>query len=61
MTIPVSVFASVTVPLVGRELAGQQLEQGRLARAVGADHADPVAALDAQREVADDRPLAIAL
>ena len=61
MTMPVSVLARVTVPLVGLELAGQQLEQGRLAGAVGADHADPVAALDAQGEVPDDRAFAVAL
>ena len=45
---------------VGRKLPGQQLEQRRFAGAVGADQADSVAALDAQREVANDRPLAIA-
>jgi hypothetical protein len=48
--------------LVGRQLAGQQLEQGRLARAVRPDDADPVAALDAQGEVRMmDAPLAEAL
>src|SRR3546814_15916296 len=44
--------------LVGRNLAGQQLEQGRLARAVGADDADAVAALDADGEIPDDRAVA---
>src|SRR3546814_10111679 len=44
--------------LVGRNLAGQQLEQGRLARAVGADDADAVAALDAEGEIPDDRAVA---
>ncbi len=43
---------------IGPELAGQELEQCRLARSVGADDADPVAALDAEREVADDRAIA---
>src|SRR6478735_4224207 len=38
---------------IGPDLAGQQLEQGRLARAVRADKADPVPPLDAQTEVAD--------
>ena len=52
---PCSVLARAIRAVVGRDLAGQQLEQGGLAGAVGADHADPVAALDAQREVADDR------
>ncbi len=54
-------LGALDLALVGLELAGQQLEQGRLARAVGADDADPVAALDAQGEVADDRALAEAL
>ena len=39
------------VAAVGREFAGEQLEQRRLARAVAADDADPVAPRDAQREV----------
>ena len=38
-------------------LAGQQLEQGRLARAVLADDADAVAPRHAQGEIGDDRPL----
>ena len=40
------------------QFAGQQLEQGRLARAVGSDQADPVTALDPQRKVLDDRAVA---
>ena len=47
--------------LVGLDFAGQQLEQGRLARAVRADDADAVAALDAEGEVLDDRAVAEAL
>ena len=39
---------------VGGELAGEQFQQRRLARPIRADDADPVAALDPQREVADD-------
>ena len=59
--IPCSVLARAIRAFVGLDLAGQQLEQGGLAGAVGADHADPVAALDAQGEVPDDGPLAEAL
>ena len=40
---------------VRRERAGEEIEQRRLAGAVRADDADAVAALDAEREVADDR------
>ena len=58
MTMPRSVLACVTVPSSGFNLAGQQLEQRGLAGAVGADQADPVAALDAQGEVLDDRAVA---
>jgi hypothetical protein len=43
------------------DLAGQQLEQCGLARAVGADHADAVAARDAEGEILQDRALAIIL
>jgi len=43
---------------VGRKLSSEQLEQGGLARAIGTDDPDPVAALDAQGEVADDRAIA---
>ena len=60
MTIPLSVFARVTVPLSGAISPVSRLEQSGLAGAVGADDSDPVAALDAQREVADDLPFAIA-
>ena len=38
--------------------ARQQLEQSRFARPIGADNADPVAALNTQREIPDDRPVA---
>ena len=51
-------LGAADTPRIGRDLAGQQAEQGGLAGAVGADHADPVAALDAQAEVLDQRPLA---
>src|SRR3546814_6804327 len=44
--------------LVGLDFAGQQLEQGRLARAVRADDADAVAALDAEIQPLDDRAVA---
>ncbi len=44
---------------VRRELAEQELEQGRLAAAVRADDADLVAAPDGRAEVAHDRPLAV--
>src|SRR3546814_4750390 len=47
--------------LVGLDFAGQQLEQGRLARAVRADDADAVAALDAEIQPLDDRAVAEAL
>src|SRR3546814_11326394 len=47
--------------LVGLDFAGQQLEQGRLARAVRADDADAVAALDAEIQPLDDREVAEAL
>ena len=46
---------------VGFEFARQHLEQRGLARAIGADDADPVATLDAQAERLDDRPVAIGL
>ena len=48
------------LPRIGFDLAGQQLEQRRLSRAVRSHHADPVAALHAQGEIADDRAVAIA-
>ena len=37
------------------EFAGEELEQGGLARAIRSDHADPVAPRHAQAEIADDR------
>ena len=43
--------------LVRLKLAGQQPQQSRLARAIGPDQADAVAALHPQRKVADDGPL----
>jgi hypothetical protein len=48
---------------VGRQFAGQQLDQRRLAGAVGADDAEPVAAQDAGREIPDDgrSPKALAI
>ena len=46
---------------VGRELAGEQLQERGLARAVAADDADPVAARDPQAKVADDGALPISL
>ena len=49
------------MPAVGRELPEDQPQQRRLARAVGTDQAEPIAALQSQRQVVDDRPLAEAL
>ena len=46
---------------VRRQHAGQQIDQRGLAAAVRPDDADAVAALDADRKVADDRAPAIAL
>ncbi len=43
---------------IGRQRAGQQVQQRRLAGAVGADDADPVAAQDAGGEVAHHHPVA---
>ena len=43
---------------VGCEFAGQHIEQRGFARAICADNADPVTALDAQRKRLDDRALA---
>jgi hypothetical protein len=48
-------------PGVGRDLAGDQREQRRLARAVGADDADDLALTQGEREVVDDLQAAIAL
>ncbi len=44
---------------VGRKLAGQHLQQRRLAGAVRADEADAIAAMHADRERRDDGPVAI--
>ena len=38
------------------ELAEDQLDEGRLARAVGADQPDPIPTHDPQREPLDERP-----
>ena len=46
---------------VGRQRAGQHLDQRGLAAAVRADDADAVAAQDAGREILDDRPAVIGL
>ena len=46
---------------VGRERAGQKVDQRGLARAVGADDADPVAAHDPHRKIAHDCAIAIGL
>ena len=41
-------------PAVGFEPAGEQLQQGRLAVAVAADHADAVALVDAEGDLVED-------
>ena len=46
---------------IGREPARQQVDQRGLPRPVRPDDTDPVAAGDADREIAHDRPLAIGL
>ena len=46
---------------IGGQNAGQHFDQRGLAAAVRPDDADAVAALDADREIADDRPAAVAL
>ena len=46
---------------VGRERAGEEIDQRGLAAAVRADDADAVAALDADGEVGDDRPAVVGL
>ncbi len=46
--------AEANLAAVGRDLPRQQLDQRGLARAVGAENADPVAAHDAGRESVDD-------
>jgi hypothetical protein len=44
---------------IGHQCAGEQVEQSRLAGAVGADDADPVAAHDPGREIPHDRAVSI--
>src|SRR5690606_35521244 len=46
---------------IGRLLAGDHPEQGGLADAVGADHADDAAGRQPEREVVDKQPVAVAL
>jgi len=46
---------------VGRQFPGQQVEERRLAGAVGADDADPIAPLDAAGEIPDDHRVAVSL
>ena len=53
--------AQLHIAGVGLKLAGQHLQQGGLARAIGPDNADAVAAMDAQAEIADDAFVAEAL
>ena len=53
--------AELDAAAVGLECAGEEIDQRRLAGAVGADQRDPVAAFDPERQVADDRAVAIAL
>ena len=42
------------LPGVGGDPSGEQPQQGRLAVAVAADHADPVTGLDADRDIVED-------
>ena len=42
------------VPPVGAELAGQEAQQGRLPRAVGADQADPLTRLDREGQAFEE-------
>ena len=44
---------------IGRESAGQEVDERRLAGAIGADDSNSVAAHDAEREIAHDRAIAI--
>ena len=48
---------SRTLPAVGRDRAGEQIDQRGLAAAVRTDDADAVAAPDADGEIGDDRAL----
>src|SRR6202012_3170821 len=56
---PLDVGAETDAAGVGRIGAGEHLDQSGLAGAVGADDADAVAALNADREVVDDLAVAI--
>ena len=58
MTMPEQVHARSTLPSSGASSPVSSFEQCRLAGAIRADDTDPVAALDAQGEVADDRAVA---
>ena len=49
------------MPRVGLLLAGDHAEERGLAGAVGADDADDAAAREAEREVLDQQPVAVAL
>ena len=53
--------AQLDVAAVGFELAGENVEQRRLAGAIRADDAEPVAAQDADREILHDGAVAPAL
>ena len=46
---------------IGSQVADQHAQQGRLAGAVGAQYADPVAAQDARAETLNDRPVPVLL
>ena len=50
-----------SAPELWREGAGQKIDKGGLARAIGPDDADPVAAHDAKRKIAHDWTIAIGL
>ena len=52
-------LAQLHIALSRRKLAGEQLEQRGLARAIGTDNADAVAAMDTQGEIAHDLAFAI--
>ena len=49
----------VEVAVIGLIVAGQELHQRRLAGAVGADQADPLAGADLERQVHEDRIAAV--
>jgi hypothetical protein len=46
---------SRTLPLSGGERTGEKIHERRLAAAIGADNADPVAALDAGGKIRHHR------